>query len=125
MSVLTKPNLKGITESELREKGFYKSPWGAPHGRYKNGKCKWDATRQCWDFYVKYSRYLGCITYFPKDFDGYVVPAVQQKINPAGYAMITIDHSPKFEDMYVFMPVANIEGINMAIDFLNAKMNEL
>lgn len=129
MSILrTKKEVLGApTENTLKDYGFVKDVWGGPIGRYKNGKCKWGVPNKCWSKIIlsKNGSYEGEIVYFPKTFNQPVVPAIEQGINPAGKAMVSIQTISKFDNWYEFISIANIGGFAIAEHILNEKLNIL
>lgn len=123
-----KDNVKP-TGTLLKEIGFEQIPWGAPCGRYKNGKAKWDKSHKCWELFDNTDGYWnGDLVYFPAGFNGYVTmfqgdwTGTAPK-HPAGFAYITIDN--RDDGWFKIVKINDIEDIHLAIAIMRDRINEL
>lgn len=74
MGILDISAAKKITATFLKSNGFWRSYWGSPDGRKPSGKACWNKSRKFYEGF--WTGHKDCLTlyWFPKGFDGYVVP---------------------------------------------------
>lgn len=117
-----------ITHKNLTDLGFYKSGWGKPDGRNKNGKVFWNKEHHFYQYTERLEPgkpRFAVMWYFPKNFEGYCTAFNWHGKNPAGGLYITIDaYDCRISSWNDTMPVESMDAIKCALAIIKNKYNE-